>query len=87
MAKGTKTGGRQKGTPNKLTASVKDMVIGALDAVGGQSYLVRQAEENPKAFLTLVGKVMPIQVVGGDNGEPPLSITIRYVDSGPAGVG
>ena len=33
------------------------MILGALDDAGGQAYLMRQAEENPTAFLTLIGKV------------------------------
>jgi len=32
-----KTGGRQKGTPNKLNADVKAMILAALAAKGGQS--------------------------------------------------
>ena len=38
-----KTGGRQKGTPNKLTADVKAMILGALDKAGGEKYLLTQA--------------------------------------------
>lgn len=59
-----KTGGRVKGTPNKVTAALKDMILGALDAKGGQAYLERQAEENPTAFMTLIGKVLPTTLVG-----------------------
>lgn len=62
-----KSGGRKKGTPNKQTAAVKDMVLAALDGVGGIAYLKRQAEENPTAFMTLVGKVIPTQVNHADN--------------------
>jgi hypothetical protein len=51
--------GRPKGTQNKVTKALKDMILGALDDVGGQSYLARQAEENPVAFLGLIGKVLP----------------------------
>jgi hypothetical protein len=29
---------------------------------------MRQAEEKPAAFLTLVGKVLPLQVTGEDGG-------------------
>lgn len=57
-----KTGGRTKGTPNKLTADVKAMVLEALDQAGGVSYLLTQAQSNPSAFLTLVGKVLPMTV-------------------------
>lgn len=78
--RGQKTGGgSRKGIPNKVTKTVKEMVVGALDAVGGQAYLERQAEENPKAFLTLVGKVMPIQVVGGGEDDAPITFKVEYV--------
>lgn len=63
MAKGVKTGGgSRKGKPNKLTASVKDAILAAFDGVGGVAYLKAQAIENPTAFMTLLGKVLPTQV-------------------------
>ena len=67
---GERRGGRQRGTPNKLTASLKDMILGALDDVGGQAYLATQARENPAIFCTLVGKVLPMSVAAaGADGE------------------
>ena len=57
-----KTGGRVKGTPNKLSASVKTMILGALNELGGTQYLVEQGRANPSAFLSLVGRVLPMQV-------------------------
>ena len=70
MAIGKKTGGRQKGSVNKINAALKDMILHALDDAGGVDYLLKQAEENPTAFLTLVGKVLPMTVHGsGDDGE------------------
>lgn len=64
---GPKFGGRQKGTPNKQTAAIKDMVIAALSNKGGIKYLERQADENPVAFMGLVGKVIPTQLNHADN--------------------
>jgi hypothetical protein len=62
--------GRPKGAPNKTTAAIKEMIENALAKAGGVDYLVTQAATNPAAFLTLVGKVLPLQVTGsGDNGE------------------
>lgn len=70
---GERRGGRQKGTPNKTTAALKDMILQALDEShpeGGIGYLIAQSRDNPTAFLTLVGKVLPLQVNGaGENGE------------------
>ena len=76
MAKGTKTGGRKKGTPNKLTGAVKDMVLQALGNAGGVDYLEKQAKENPTAFLTLIGKVIPLQVAGDQ--DNPVALEIRW---------
>ena len=67
MAVGKKTGGRQKGTPNKINAELKEMILGALDEAGGQAYLVQQAKENPTPFLTLLGKVLPTTINGDLN--------------------
>ena len=60
--------GRPKGVTNKLTKTVKDMVIGALDDAGGQKYLAEQATKNPVAFMTLLGKVLPTQLTGPGDG-------------------
>ena len=58
--------GRKKGVPNKVTADIKAMVLGALDRAGGEEYMLEQARSNPNAFLTLVGKVLPgIKAVQG----------------------
>lgn len=56
--------GRPKGSGDKISRGVKEMVIAALNGVGGQAYLEEQAVENPKAFLALIGKVIPLQVAG-----------------------
>jgi hypothetical protein len=64
-------GGSRKGKPNKATALIKEMIEGALQDVGGQAYLARQAEENPSAFMGLLGKILPKDInVGGQDGNP-----------------
>ena len=55
-------GGRRKGTPNKISAKVKEAIENAFTAVGGEDYLVKVAEEDPRAFCTLLGKILPTQV-------------------------
>lgn len=77
--KGTRPAGRQKGTPNKLTADVKGMILAALDKAGGPEYLLRQSKENPVAFMSLVGKVLPMQVTGVDGDAVQLVTTVRLV--------
>ena len=69
--------GRPKGARNKMTRALKDMILQALDDAGGQQYLVEQAHKNPTAFMTLLGKVLPLQVASSEDG--PLRITlVRY---------
>lgn len=62
--------GRPKGVPNKTTALVREMVTAALDEAGGVDYLVERARDprTASAFLSLVGKVLPIQLTGSDDG-------------------
>jgi len=72
-----KTGGRKKGSRNKTTMLVKDMITKALDEAGGVNYLVNVAKENPAAFCTLVGKVLPLNHTSDDGSmSPPSKILI-----------
>jgi len=48
--------------PGKATKELKEMILGALDGAGGQAYLEAQAIENPTAFLSLLGKVLPMHL-------------------------
>lgn len=82
--------GRVKGVPNKTTALLKDAILKAAEAAGGPSkggqpggivgYLEAQAKANPGPFLALLGKVLPLQVTGGDGGPVQVSV-VRFTDS------
>lgn len=72
-----KTGGRVKGTPNKATKALKDMILASLDRAGGEEYLLRQAEANPTAYMTLVGKVLPMQVNADVNAKIVGRVTFK----------
>lgn len=82
MVKGERKGGRQKGTPNKVTRVLKKAILLAGEQAGNQvgnqglvSYLQHQAAENPVAFMGLLGKVLPLQVAGSQ--EEPLKVVIK----------
>ena len=73
--KGRKGGpGRPKNLQNKVTREVKEMILNALAKAGGEAYLARCAKNNPNAFLSLLGKVMPLQVTG--EGGAPITVEI-----------
>ena len=57
-----KKGFDRTGIPNKNTKALKEMILGALEKSGGEAYLCEQAEKNPTAFLTLIGKVLPSEI-------------------------
>lgn len=69
------------GTPNKITALVKDAILQAADEAheGGMAgYLKKQANEQPVAFMTLLGKVLPTQL-SGDSENPLLAVIERRI--------
>ena len=49
------------------------MVHAALHEAGGVDYLVRQADENPVAFMSLLGRILP-QRIESDAPLVPLSL-------------
>lgn len=73
--------GRVKGVPNKTTALLKDAILRAAQAAGGDgddgmvTYLTKQANDNPGPFMALLGKVLPMQVVG--DADNPLQTVTR----------
>ncbi len=84
MPKGQKFGGRKKGTPNKLTQSLKDMILQSLAEAGGVTYLLEQSKSNPNAYLSLVGRVLPLQVKdGGDEPRVPTTVVMEIHDKPP----
>jgi hypothetical protein len=76
--------GRPKGVPNKTTSLLKDAILAAASRAGGEggmeAYLERQAIENPAPFMSLLGKVLPMQVVG--EGDGPVRMEIVWASKG-----
>src|SRR3990167_5911887 len=75
-----KRGGGRKGKPNKVTATLKDMILQSLSNVGGAAYLERQAEKQPAAYMALIGRVLPLQVKqDGDDPRGPAAAIHQHV--------
>ena len=57
---------RPKGSPNKLGTLIRIAIEKSFDQVGGVKYLVRMAEQEPKAYMTLLGRVIPKELTLSD---------------------
>ena len=72
--------GKPKGAVNHTTKEVREMVTEALTQAGGVAYLTERAKDprTASAFLSLVGKVLPLQLTGAGGG--PIVITASPID-------
>jgi len=57
-----KTGGRQKGTVNKISSGAKANVIGVFDMIGGRTAMAAWAKANPTEFYRLYSRLLPTDV-------------------------
>ena len=56
-----KTGGRRKGTPNKVTATARENIIAVFTRLGGTAAMAEWARENPTEFYKLYARLIPAQ--------------------------
>lgn len=75
--KGERPGGRQKGTPNKITKSMREAFMNAFNNAGGEEALAAFARRDRKTFYQICSKLIPVELVGkgGKNLIPP-SVTL-----------
>jgi len=59
---GQKTGGRQVGTPNKVTAIFKDAVRTVYEDIGGHEAFAAWAKENPTEFYRIAARLIPTEM-------------------------
>jgi len=83
MARGKKTGGRQKGTPNRHTVAAKDAISLAAEGLGGTERLIEWAKEDPaneRVFWgTVYPKLIPLAVSGDPDNPLRLGIEVSFV--------
>ena len=74
--------GRPAGSLDKGNKQLREMILEALEAQegGGVNYLTGLAKTDAKAFVSLLGRVLPTQVTG-DGGGP-----IEHEHSGTVGL-
>lgn len=66
---GQRFGGRQKGTPNKINASVKQALLDTFERLGGTEHMIDWASAEPTEFYKLLGKLLPQEITGRLNGD------------------
>lgn len=54
--------GRARGSKNKTTVLLKEAIEQSFANVGGAEYLTTMALQEPKAYLTLLAKVLPAKI-------------------------
>jgi len=60
--RGQKTGGRQVGAPNKVTAIFKDAVRTVYEDIGGNTAFAAWAKENPTEFYRIASRLIPTEM-------------------------
>lgn len=78
--------GRPKGSKNKTTTLLREAILLAAENVGNDirpddglvAYLEQLAVVEPKAFASLLGRVLPLQVTGADGEAVKTEVTISF---------
>jgi len=77
---GERVTGRQRGTVNKLTVSIREAIEHAFDELGGTSYLVHVGRSDPRTFCALLSKLLPTKLSNAD-GSPLLAALTELTDA------
>jgi len=67
MAMGYKIGGRQQGTPNRITTAFKQAVQIVYDDIGGHVAFAAWARENQTDFYRIASRLIPTEITSPDN--------------------
>lgn len=81
MAIGKKTGGRQKGSGNKLSGLAKDNICAVFTRLGGTAAMAEWAVENKTEFYKLYARLIPVQVSGDPDNPVEARLTVEFVNS------
>lgn len=70
-----KTGGRQVGTPNKVTAIFKDAVRTVYEEIGGNTAFAAWAKKNQTDFYKIAARLIPTETTSKE--DTNLTVVIR----------
>jgi hypothetical protein len=74
-----KTGGRQVGTPNKVTTIFKDAVRTVYEDIGGHAAFANWAKEHPTDFYRIAARLIPTETTSKED----TNLTIEIVKFSP----
>lgn len=71
--------GRPPGQGIGFTKTMRDALLQSFHEVGATDYLVMLAYWKPEVYAGLIGRAMPLKVVGEDEGIPVINRVTRRV--------
>lgn len=83
--------GRRRGSKNKVSKQAKELVLEALDDLGGKQWLLDLAEREPRSFAAMVQKLVPTEVdakvdhdvtISLNVGKRPQPAKVKVIDDG-----
>ena len=54
--------GRPKGSQNKITRTIRQAIEASFDILGGEEWLVELGRSDPKAYATLLARLVPTEI-------------------------
>ena len=84
MAIGRKTGGRKKGSINRITRSIKEVITDAFHEMQLKPgvNMLEWGERNPTEFYRLASKLIPLQLANDPENPMPTTIIQIIPDTG-----
>lgn len=71
--------GRAKGTPNKISKTMKEAFKEAFEQLGGVPKLVEWAERNPDKFYSLVARLLPVDITSNEQTITPTVVKVNLI--------
>ena len=84
MAKGRKTGGRKKGTPNKMTTTFREAALEVFQELGGVPAFVTWARTHKSDFyVRVMTRLIPTEIATSTDAPLPLQIVLTSAQTPP----
>jgi hypothetical protein len=74
----SKTGGRQQGTPNRLTGLFREAVLAVYEGLGGHAAFLQWARENPTEYYRIASRLIPAEM-REDGGNKHITVIIDHL--------